>query len=101
MFDAHSRRQPRPLLDTGMLRMIAPSALDASSLGVTPGMRIEAPNAVVTSHLWRHGNDMIVGVQRDFASDAANETVTMTLPRPTEVYDLRKKHALCHRRCLR
>jgi hypothetical protein len=36
---------------------------------------------------------MIVGVQRDFASDAANETVTMTLPRPTEVYDLRKKHA--------
>ena len=36
VFDAHSRRQPRPLLDTGMLRMIAPSDLSASSLGVTP-----------------------------------------------------------------
>jgi hypothetical protein len=44
VFDAHSRRRPRPLLDTGMLRMIAPSALDASSLGATQGMRIEAPN---------------------------------------------------------
>ena len=80
VFDAHSRRQPRPLLDTGMLRMIAPSELNASSLGVTPGVRIEAPNGDVTSHIWRHGNDMIVGVQRDFASDAANETVVVTLP---------------------
>ena len=94
VFDSHSRRQPRPLLDTGMLRMISPSELDASSLGVTPGMRIEAPNADVTIHRWQRGNDMIVGVQRDFATDAANETVVLTLPRPAEVYDLRKKHAL-------
>ncbi len=94
VFDAHSRRQPRPLLDAGMLKMIPPSALDASSLGVTPGVRIEAPNADITSHLWRHGNDMIVGLQRDFASDAANETLVVTLPRPAEVYDLRKQHAL-------
>ena len=94
VLDLHSRRQPRPLLDTGMLRMISPSELDASSLGVTPGMRIEVPNADVTIHRWQRGNDMIVGVQRDFATDAANETVVLTLPRPAEVYDLRKKHAL-------
>jgi hypothetical protein len=94
VFDAHSRRQPRPPLDTGVLRMIAPSELTLSTLGATPGVRIEAPNADVTSHVWRHGNAVIVGVQRDFASDAANETVVVTLPQVADVYDLRNKQTL-------
>jgi hypothetical protein len=94
VFDAHSRRQPQPLLDSGMLRMIAPSELNVSSLGVTPGVQIEAPNGDVTSHIWRHGNDMVVSVQRDFASDALNETVVVTLPRVADVYDLRNKQTL-------
>jgi hypothetical protein len=96
VFDAHSRRQPRPLLDTAMLKMIAPSELNASSLGVTPSVRIEAPNGDVTSRIWRHGNDIIVGVQRDFASDAANETMVVTLPNVADVYDLRTKQAVGH-----
>jgi hypothetical protein len=94
VFDAHSRRLPRPLLDAGMLRMIAPSELTASAVGVTPGVRIESPNGDVTSHRWRHGNCLIVGVQRDFASDAPNETVVLTLPKVADVYDLRNKQTL-------
>ena len=39
---------------------------------------------------------MIVGVQRDFASDAANETVVVTLPKLADVYDLRTKQAVGH-----
>jgi hypothetical protein len=74
--------------------MIAPSELNVSFIGVTPSVRIEAPNGDVTSHIWRHGNDMIVGVQCDFASDAANETVVVTLPQVSDVYDLRKKQPI-------
>ena len=96
MFDSHSRRQSMPLLDATMLRMIAPGNLTLSSLGVTPRVRVEAPNGDVTSHVWRHGNDMIIGVQRDFAPNASYETVVLTLPQPADVYDLRKKLALGH-----
>jgi transposase InsO family protein len=94
VFDAHSRRLPQPLLDAGMLRLIAPGELTGASLGVTPRVRLEAPNGDVTSHTWRHGKDMIIGVQRDLAADAADETVVLTLPQPAEVYDIRKRQAL-------
>ncbi len=94
VFDAHSRRLPQPLLDAGMLRLIAPGELTGASLGVTPRVRLEAPNGDVTSHTWRHGKDMIIGVQRDFAADAADETVVLTLPQLAEVYDIRKRQAL-------
>jgi hypothetical protein len=96
VFDAHSRRQPQPLLDTGVVRMIAPDELSLSSLGVTPPVRVEAPDGDVTSHVWRHGTDMIVGVQRDFAPNASEETVVLALPRSADVYDLRTKQALGH-----
>jgi hypothetical protein len=94
VFDAHSRRQPQPLLDTSMLRMIAPGALNSATLGVMPRVGIEAPNADVTSHTWRHGKAIIVGVQRDFSDPAVSETVVLTLPQPAEVYDLRRKQSL-------
>jgi hypothetical protein len=94
VFDAHSRRQPQPLLDAGLLRMVAPGALTASVLGVAPLVRVEAPDGDVTSHIWQHGRDTIIGVQRDFSPTGANETVVLTLPRAAEVYDLRKKRSL-------
>ena len=94
LFDEHGRRQPQPLLDPGVLHIIAPGELTAASLGVAPLVRIEAPNADVTSHAWQHGSEVIIGVQRDFAPDAADEAVVLTLPKPAGVYDLRKKQAL-------
>jgi hypothetical protein len=54
VFDAHSRRLPQPLLDAGMLRLIAPGELTGASLGVTPRTS-EVPTGDVTSHTWRHG----------------------------------------------
>jgi hypothetical protein len=94
VFDAHSRRLMQPLLDTGIFRMIAPGALNTSSLGVTPRVRLEAPEHDVSSHIWQHGNDIIIGVQRDYSDTAANETVVLNLPQPANVYDLRKKQSL-------
>jgi hypothetical protein len=95
-FDAHSRRLSQPQLDTAAVRMIAPDQLNLSSLGVTPRVRVEAPDGDVTSHIWRHGTDTIVGVQRDFAPDASRETVVLTLPQQADVYDLRTKRPLGH-----
>jgi hypothetical protein len=37
---------------------------------------------------------MFIGLQRDFAADAADETVVLTLPQQAEVYDIRKRRAL-------
>ena len=94
VFDLHSRRLPQPLLDAGMVRMIAPGELNVSSLGVTPRVRVEAPKHDVSSHIWQHGNDMIIGVQRDYSDTATNETVVLSLPQPADVYDLRIKQSL-------
>ncbi len=94
VFDAHSRHLPRPLLDAGMLRMTTPGELSTASLGVTPRVRVEAASADVTSHIWQHGNDTIVGLQRDFASTPSAETVVLNLPKPADVYDLREKQTL-------
>jgi Beta-galactosidase len=94
VFDEHSRRLSQPMLDTGMLHMIPPAGLTAATLGVSPSAGIEAPNGDVTNHVWRHGGDTIVGVQRDFAPNGTDETVVLTLPQSMKVYDLRKKQAL-------
>jgi hypothetical protein len=94
VFDLHSRRLPQPLLDAGMVRMIAPGELNVLSLGVTPRVRVEAPKHDVSSHIWQHGNDMIIGVQRDYSDTATNETVVLSVPQPADVYDLRIKQSL-------
>jgi len=94
VFDIHSRRLPQPLLDAGMVRMIAHGELNVSSLGLTPRVRVEAPEHDVSSLIWQHGNDVIIGVQRDYSDTAANETVVLNLPQPADVFDLRKKRSL-------
>ena len=94
VFDSHGRRQPQPMLDPGVVRRIAPDALDTASLGVSPSVTLEAAHDDVTMHTWRHGEDTIIGVQRDFAPNATDETVVVNLPQPAEVYDLRRKQPL-------
>jgi Beta-galactosidase len=94
VFDSHGRRQPQPLLDPGAVRLIAPRALDTASLGVSPRMSVEAELNDVTIHTWRRGTDTIIGVQRDFAPNATDETVVLNLPQSAEIYDLRKQQAL-------
>ncbi len=61
---------------------------------MSPRLSVEAERNDVTIHTWRHGTDTIIGVQRDFAPNATDETVVLNLPQPAEVYDLRKKQAL-------
>jgi hypothetical protein len=95
VFDGHSRRQPMPLLDRAMLRMIPPANLAAAALGVSPAIHVEAPNGDVVVHTWHHDDELIVAVQRDFGT-GAEETITLTLPKPAEVYDLRSKQPLGH-----
>ena len=94
VFDSHGRRQPGPMLDPGVERRIAPDALDTASLGVSPSVTIEAAHNDVTVHTWRHGDETIIGVLRDFAPNATDETVVLNLPQPAEVYDLRMKQPL-------
>jgi len=92
VFDAHSRRLARPLLDMATLHVIAPDDLHVSSLGVTP--MVHADVSDVTVHIWHHGNEIIVAVQRDFKSAGADETVTLNWSTPCSVVDLRTNQSL-------
>jgi hypothetical protein len=98
VFDSHSRRLAQPLLDTSMVRIIASDDIRALALhvGVTPPVRIDAPDADVTSHIYRDGDKTIVALQRDFSPTATNEAVVLTLPQTAEVYDLRQEQKLGH-----
>lgn len=89
VFDAHSRRLAKPLLEA--FRIMPPADL---RIDVAPPVRIDAPTGDVTMHIWRHGRSTIIGVQRDFAPTASDETVVLTLPRPRTVFDLRNKREL-------
>jgi hypothetical protein len=118
IFDEHGRRLDHPLLDAGILRMIAPADLrNAASEGcqppppviasvakqsrpdcsgtlaaISPSIHVDA--ADVTVHIWRHGKAQIVGVQRDFAPDALDESVTLTWPGQRTILDLRTNRTL-------
>jgi len=96
VFNAHSRRLPQAQIDLAMLRIVTPAELSVASLDVTPRVAIAAPNADVTTQLWRDGKTMIVAVQRDYASAAAAETIVLSLPQSADVHDLRNNRALGH-----
>ena len=89
LFDEHGRRRARAP-DVRMMR-IAP---DDTALGrfVAPLVGIDVRDATV--HVFRHGGQTIVAVQRDFVADAAPEQVVLTLPYAAEVYDMRKRVSL-------
>ena len=91
-FDQHSRRMAQPLLDAGVARIIVPD--DLRAIAPRPPVQVAAPNADVVTHIWHHGNNTIVAVQRDFSPAGENETAVLTLPQPADVYDLRTKQSL-------
>ena len=74
--------------------MIAPGDLTPASLGVAPRFGVAAPDRDVTEHVWRHGDDIIIGVQRDFVPNAVDETVVLSLPQAAQIYDLRRNQSL-------
>lgn len=92
VFDAHSRRLARPLLDMAMLHVVAPGDLRASSLGITPMVHADASD--VTMHIWRHGNAIILAVQRDFVPAGADESATLSWSAPRAVVDLRTNQSM-------
>ncbi len=92
VFDQHGRRLPQPMLDASVARIVAPR--DLATLAPKPLVWVGAPDADVVTHIWRHGDKTIIALQRDYSPTATNETVALTLPKPAEVYDLRKKQDL-------
>jgi hypothetical protein len=63
-------------------------------LDIAPKLQVAAPGNDVTVHLWRHGGETIVAVQRDYAAGSEPETVVVTLPTAGTVFDLRKGQSL-------
>jgi len=89
LFDEHGRRRVRPP-DVRMMQ-ITPGD-PALARFVAPPVRIDVHDAMV--RVFQHGDRTIVAIQRDFAADATPEQVTLTLPHPAEVYDMRKNRSL-------
>ena len=95
-FDAHSRRLPRPRIESGFT-MLAPD--DASGLrralrraGVAPLVGVDATD--VEMHILRHGTRTIIALQRDLSVPDTTKAVALTLPRPLSVHDLRRNQEL-------
>jgi len=93
LYDAHSRRLPRPALAPGIVRLVAPE--DKAALapmlvqaGIVAPFQFSAPLGDVTMYLFQHSDRTIVAVQRNKPMEAA-EDVELTLPRPMMVTDLR------------
>ncbi len=98
LFDAHSRRLPSAALAPGVARVIAPD--DRAALGtlleragVAPELRFDAAQVGVEMHVFRLGNDEIVALQQSRPGNAT-EAVTLTLPRPMAVTNLRSGQTL-------
>ncbi len=106
-FDAHGSRRPaQPLADLALARPVgltrdldpadpAPLADFSSVLqqaGVVPSFRLLDPRGLpaagVTARLFGNGAVTLIGIERDSA--AAPTTVTLALPLPGFVYDLRR-----------
>jgi hypothetical protein len=91
VFDAHSRRRAQPSVPADTFRLMTPKDLQ---LDIAPKLQVAAPGNDVTVHLWRHGGETIVAVQRDYAAGSEPETVVVTLPTAGTVFDLRKGQSL-------
>lgn len=91
-FDAHSRRLPEPQIAAGLIT-VAPD--DAAALarvlrgaGVVPYVGIDATDVEI--HIFHHGDQIVLALQRDFSPEGKTETVALTFPRPVSVYDVRR-----------
>ena len=92
-YDSHSKLLARPDLPAGIARLVAPADSEAlgslvAKAGVTPPVRFFAPQANVEMHVFSRGADTIVALQRTKPADGT-EPVTLTLPHPMWVTDIR------------
>ena len=97
MFDAHSRRLPRPDLPPGVVHLIAPDDRAAlSSLlgqaGVVAAFHVSAP-ADIAMHRFDKGTRTIIALQRR-SPGQGSEAVALSLPRSMAVTDLRSGRPL-------
>jgi hypothetical protein len=100
LYDAHSRRLPRPAVAPEIVRLVAPDDRTALSAllehaRIAPVVRAIAPGGDVEVHVFRAGNGEIIGLQRAKPGDSA-ETVEVTLPRTMLVTDLRSHRVMGH-----
>ena len=92
-YDAHSRRLAHPAIAAGVVHIVAPGdrvglgALIAKA-GVAPMVRFSAPQDDVGIYLYRHGNETIIALQR-VRPGTGTEDITLMLPRPMPVTDMR------------
>ena len=92
LYDAHSRRLPRPSLQPGIARLVPPddrAALSARLLqaGVIAPIRFTASLADVQMHTYDAGTRTIVALQRR-GTGKGEEAVDLMLPRSMRVTDL-------------
>jgi glycosyl hydrolase family 42 (putative beta-galactosidase) len=96
LFDQHGRRRAdAPLADlfTGARAAILPlndrTAMRTAlrEAGVKPEFPLSVPDATI--YAFTGGRATIIAIQRDFSADAGPEHLTVTLPRPFLVSDLR------------
>ena len=99
-FDEHSRRLGKPLLSDAAIQRVAADAPNfpgiVAKAGVQPRVTISGASDVAL-HTYRDGNSRIVALLRELAKDGqptAMEAVSVKLPKPAFLYDLRKKQPL-------
>ena len=94
LFDGHGRRRPAPAL-AGTL---APSPLESlpgllQAAGIAPGFTLTRddgkPASGLEAHTWRSGNQTILAL----LTNEHPQTITLSLPQPTWVRDLRRNDA--------
>jgi len=97
-FDEHGRRLPRPALGDlfgggeGRIVPAGDQARLAAALGeagVKPVFSAQAPANDVTTYVFHDGDQTILALQRDFTDTATSEQISVTLPHPFLVKDLR------------
>jgi hypothetical protein len=98
LYDGHSKRLARPDVPEGIVHIVAPDARAAlgalvAKAHVIPPVRFTADQPNVEMHVFTHGSDTIVALQRDTPGDGT-EAVTLTLPRAMWVMDLRTGRSL-------
>jgi hypothetical protein len=98
LYDAHSRRLPRPALAPEIARLVAPGDKAAlatllAQSGVVAPFQFLAPRDDVEMHVFRSGDRTIVAVQHSKPVET-EEDVVLTLPRSMVVTDLRAEAVL-------
>lgn len=102
LYDAHSKRLPRPDVPARLVHIVAPNdsaTLDAlmAQARVTPAIRFTAEHADVEMHVFAHGAATIVALQRSKPGDGT-EAVSLALPRTMWVTDVRSGKSLGRQR---